>query len=44
MKLPPKAPASMEDDEICKISSVLVMLEGTCGHIAQIVKMGLQAA
>jgi hypothetical protein len=44
IKFPAKAPSSMEDDEICKISSVLVMLEGTCGHIAQIVKMGLQAA
>jgi len=44
LKLPTKAPSSMEDDEICKISSVLVMLEQTCAHIAQIVKMGLQAA
>jgi hypothetical protein len=44
VKFPEKAPTSMEEDEICKISSVLVMLEQTCSHIAKIVKMGLQAA
>merc|ERR1712146_232693 len=41
VKLPEKAPATMEEDEICKISAVLVMLAQTCAHIAKIVKLSL---
>ena len=44
VKLPDHAPATLEDDEICRISAVLVMLSQTCAHIAGIIKMGLQAA
>jgi len=44
VKLPDSAPATMEDDEICRISAVLIMLSQTCAHTAQIIKMCLQNA
>jgi len=44
VKLPEKAPATMEEDEICKISAVLVMLQQTCAHIAGILKLALASA
>jgi hypothetical protein len=44
VKLPETAPATMEEDEICKISAVLVMLSQTCAHTAGIIKMCLQNA
>ena len=37
LKFPAAAPASMEDDDICKVSVVLVMLQATCSHIAHII-------
>jgi hypothetical protein len=44
VKLPENAPATMEEDEICRISAVLIMLSQTCAHTAQIIKMCLQNA
>jgi hypothetical protein len=44
VKLPEKAPATMEEDEICKISAVLIMLSQTCAHTAGIIKMCLAKA
>merc|ERR1719201_103668 len=44
VKLPENAPATMEEDEICKISAVLVMLSQTCAHVAAIVKLSLGSA
>eukprot|EP00747_Dinoflagellata_sp_TGD_P161388 gnl/TRDRNA2_/TRDRNA2_178075_c0_seq1.p1 gnl/TRDRNA2_/TRDRNA2_178075_c0~~gnl/TRDRNA2_/TRDRNA2_178075_c0_seq1.p1 ORF type:complete len:843 (+),score=223.50 gnl/TRDRNA2_/TRDRNA2_178075_c0_seq1:74-2602(+) len=44
VKLPETAPATMEEDEICRISAVLIMLSQTCAHTAQIIKMCLQNA
>merc|ERR1719217_260645 len=44
VKLPESPPATMEEDEICKISAVLIMLSQTCAHTAQIIKMCLQNA
>merc|ERR1719201_2819173 len=44
VKLPESAPATMEEDEICKISAVLVMLSQTCAHTAGIIKMCLAKA
>merc|ERR550514_2159994 len=38
VKLPENAPVTMEEDEICRISAVLVMLQQTCAHVAGIVK------
>merc|ERR1719159_1425096 len=35
---PPKAPDSMEEDELCQISIIFVMLDYTVKHIAQIIK------
>jgi hypothetical protein len=32
---------SMEEDDICKISAVLVMLQSACAHMGQIVKVGV---
>jgi hypothetical protein len=36
-EFPEKAPETMEDDELAKISVVLVMLQATCSHIAHII-------
>merc|ERR1719321_1092413 len=44
VKLPESPPTTMEEDEICKISAVLVMLSQTCAHTASIIKMCLQNA
>merc|ERR1712118_326572 len=44
VKLPENPPATMEEDEICKISAVLIMLSQTCSHTAGIIKMCLQNA
>merc|ERR1719409_1920985 len=37
LEFPDEAPASMEDDALCKVSVVLVMLQSTCLHIAHVV-------
>merc|ERR1719428_632694 len=37
LEYPDEAPASMEDDALCKVSVVLVMLQSTCLHIAHVV-------
>merc|ERR1719428_2123831 len=37
LEFPEKAPDSMEDDVLCKVSVVLVMLQSTCLHIAHVV-------
>ena len=44
MEFPEKAPATMEEDELCKVSVVLVMLQSTCLHIAHIVKVVINNA
>jgi hypothetical protein len=41
---PDSAPESMEDDEICKISVVLVMLQATCKHIAHVMSVVINNA
>jgi hypothetical protein len=37
LPFPDKAPSSMEDDALCKVSTALVMLQSTCAHIAHII-------
>merc|ERR1719428_1222226 len=37
LEFPEIAPESMEDDALCKVSVVLVMLQSTCLHIAHVV-------
>eukprot|EP00747_Dinoflagellata_sp_TGD_P132768 gnl/TRDRNA2_/TRDRNA2_175114_c1_seq2.p1 gnl/TRDRNA2_/TRDRNA2_175114_c1~~gnl/TRDRNA2_/TRDRNA2_175114_c1_seq2.p1 ORF type:complete len:575 (-),score=94.95 gnl/TRDRNA2_/TRDRNA2_175114_c1_seq2:491-2152(-) len=37
LKFPASAPASMEDDDICKVAVVLTMLQASCAHIAHII-------
>jgi len=44
MEFPEKAPATMEEDDLCKVSVVLVMLQSTCLHIAHIVKVVINNA
>merc|ERR1719201_2493092 len=44
VKLPENPPATMEEDEVCKISAVLIMLSQTCSHTASIVKLSLGSA
>merc|ERR1719428_1567227 len=36
MSFPEEAPETMEEDALCKVSTVLVMLQSTCLHIAHI--------
>eukprot|EP00929_Paragymnodinium_shiwhaense_P059745 TRINITY_DN298_c0_g2_i2.p1 TRINITY_DN298_c0_g2~~TRINITY_DN298_c0_g2_i2.p1 ORF type:complete len:353 (+),score=115.63 TRINITY_DN298_c0_g2_i2:80-1060(+) len=38
VKMPPKAPETMEADELCQLSIIFVMLEYICVHIANITK------
>merc|ERR1719326_2557132 len=38
VKFPAKAPESMEDDELCQLSIVFVMLDYTIQHVAEITK------
>jgi len=44
LKFPEKAPSSMEDDKICKVSVILVMLQSACAHMGQVVKLGVSKA
>jgi hypothetical protein len=44
MEFPEKAPESMEDDVLCKVSVVLVMLQSTCLHIAHVIHVVINNA
>jgi len=44
LEFPEKAPDSMEDDVLCKVSVVLVMLQSTCLHIAHILHVVINNA
>jgi hypothetical protein len=37
LEFPEKPPETMEEDALCKVSVVLVMLQSTCAHIAHVV-------
>jgi len=38
LKFPAQAPDSMEDDELCQISTVCMLLDSTIKHIAVLIK------
>jgi hypothetical protein len=44
LQFPKATPATMEEDEICKISVVLVMLQSACCHMGQIIKTSVSTA
>merc|ERR1719161_3202238 len=44
LEFPEEAPESMEDDVLCKVSTVLVMLQSTCLHIAHVVHVVINNA
>merc|ERR1719171_149676 len=44
LEFPEKPPETMEEDALCKVSVVLVMLQSTCAHIAHIVHVVINNA
>merc|ERR1719443_1377167 len=44
LKFPPSAPESMEDDELCQISTVCMLLDATIKHIAVLMKATIRQA
>jgi hypothetical protein len=44
LKFPAQAPDSMEDDELCQISTVCMLLDSTIKHIAALMKTTIQQA
>merc|ERR1719235_2388820 len=44
LKFPAGAPESMEDDELCQISTVCFLLDGTIKHIAGVIKTTIKQA
>ena len=38
LKFPSQAPDSMEDDEVCQVSTVCMLLDSTIKHIATLMK------
>jgi len=44
LEFPAEAPESMEEDVLCKVSVVLVMLQSTCLHIAHVVHVVINSA
>merc|ERR1719191_2310469 len=44
LEFPEEAPESMEEDVLCKVSVVLVMLQSTCLHIAHVIHVVINNA
>merc|ERR1719214_68304 len=44
LKFPSSAPDSMEDDEICQVSTVCMLLDSTIKHIGKLMKTTIQQA
>merc|ERR1719375_1342392 len=44
LEFPAEAPESMEDDVLCRVSTVLVMLQSTCLHIAHVLHVVINNA
>merc|ERR1719171_2535601 len=44
LEFPEEAPESMEEDALCKVSTVLIMLQSTCLHIAHVVMVVINNA
>merc|ERR1719217_867980 len=44
MKFPAQAPESMEDDELCQVSTICMLLDSTIKHIADLMKVTIRQA
>merc|ERR1719281_1321086 len=44
VKFPSTPPDSMEDDQLCQLSIIFVMLDYTIKHIAEIIKVSIRKA
>merc|ERR1719333_1515058 len=44
LKFPAQAPDSMEDDEVCQVSTVCMLLDATIKHIADLLKVTIRQA
>merc|ERR1719181_346906 len=44
LKFPAKAPDTMEDDEVCQVSTVCMLLDSTIKHIAVLIKTTIRQA
>merc|ERR1719335_815157 len=44
LKFPAQAPDSMEDDELCQVSTVCMLLDSTIKHIAALIKTSVKQA
>merc|ERR1719161_823551 len=44
LKFPAQAPDSMEDDEVCQVSTICMLLDATIKHIADLLKVTIRQA